>query len=183
MSWMTVEDFNTIEDNQKLKTDSKYNGRIFFEKNEYVPGYQLFEDSDKEQPCFQNSVSSMQELTSLSQTYFRKDNVDKIQQQIINEVRIKSNNEYNIGRQSDLQLQIIMRSIYLSYSKNLNTNINEQIRVLNNMVVDECLKKILPEIKQYLHYRKDITQGRQFMALPINQSNAGEKTLNHPYLK
>ena len=183
MSWMTQEDWKKGVENQTLETDANYNGRVFFEKNEYVPGYQLFEGSNKQQQCFQNSVSSIQELTTLSQTYFGKDNVDKIQQQIIDEVRIKSNNEYNIGRQSDLQLQIIMRSVYLSYSKNLNTNINEQIRVLNNMVIDECLKKILPEIRQYLHYRKDITQGRQFMPHPINQSSSGEKTLNHPYLK
>ena len=183
MSWMKQEDWQKSINNQTLDTDANYNGRIFFEKNEYIPGYQLYEGSNQPQHCFENSISSMQELSTLSQSYFSKENVDKIQQQIINEIRIKSNNEYNIGRQSDLQLQIIMRSIYLSYSKNLNSNIEQQIITLNNMVVDECLKKILPEIKQYLHYRKDITQGRQFMPPPINQSSSGEKTLNHPYLK
>ena len=75
MSWMSVEDFNTVENNKELKTDTKYNGRIFFEKNEYIPGYQLYEGSNQPQQCFQNSVSSMQELTTLSQIFIFLDQV------------------------------------------------------------------------------------------------------------
>ena len=165
-----------------LINDSKYNGRVFFEQNEFTPDYELYEGSSKSQNCFQDSVSTIQEITPLSQAYFGKKNIDKIQQQIIDEVRIRSANEYNIGRQSDLQLQIIMRSIYLSYSKNNNNNIQNQIDDLNSMVVEDCIKKILPEIKQYLHYRKDISQHRDIISHPVNISSAGEKTLPHAYL-
>ena len=64
---------------------------------------------------------------------------------------------YEIGRQDDLQVQIIQRSIYLSYSKNQYNNIDNQIDILNNKVIDEAVKKIIPEIKQYLQYIKDIS--------------------------
>ena len=176
------EDFQDAQKNQQLNSDEQYNGRIFFKENEFTPGYELYEGSNQQQHCFQDSVSTIQETTPLSQAYFNKLNIDKIQKQLVDEVRIRSKNEYNIGRQSDLQLQIIMRSIYLSYSKNNNNNIQSQIDDLNAMVVEDCINKIMPEIKQYLHYRKDITQPRHFMNHSINVSSSGEKTLQHAYL-
>jgi hypothetical protein len=180
-SWnMDNEDFKDTQDNQQLNTDSKYNGRVFFKENEHIPGYELFEGSKGQQSCIQDSVSTIQEMTPLSQAYFSKNNLDKIQQQLINEVRIKSNNEYNIGRQSDLQLQIIMRSMFLSYGKNNNNNIRAQIDELNAMVVEDCINKIIPEIKQYLYYRKDITQPRQIRDNSVNVSSKGEKQLGNP---
>ena len=179
-SWnMNSDDFQNSSNNNLLTTDSKYNGRVFFEDNEATPGYELYEGSKKEQHCFQDSVSTIQELTPLSQQYFNKENVDKIQQQIIAKIRVLSNNEFNIGRQSDLQLQIIMRSIFLSYGRNINTDINTQINELNNMVVDECIKTILPNIKQYLYYRDDISKPRHIMEHSVNVSS--NNTLGNPY--
>jgi hypothetical protein len=179
-SWdMNSEDFQNANNNQQLTTDAKYNGRVFFDENEFTPGYELYEGSKGEQNCFQDSVSTIQELTPLSQQYFNKENVDKIQQKIIDEIRMKSNNEFNIGRQSDLQLQIIMRSIFLSYGKNMNTNINIQINELNKLVVDECIKTILPNIKQYLHYRDDISKPRNIMDHSVNVSSSGNKQLGN----
>jgi len=176
-SWnMNEEDFQDSKENQKMNKDSKYNGRIFFKENEFTPGYELYEGSNEPQNCFQDSVSTIQEMTPLSQAYFSKKNIDKLQQQIITEVRIK-NNDYNIGRQSDLQLQIIMRSLFLSYSKNNNNNIQKQIDDLNSMVVEDCVNKIIPEIKQYLHYRKEITQPIQIRENSVNDSSKGNKQL------
>ena len=47
--------------NQNLNSDAKYNGRVFFEENEYIPGYQLFDGSNQPQQCFQNSISNIQD--------------------------------------------------------------------------------------------------------------------------
>jgi hypothetical protein len=188
-SWnMNGEDFQDARQNQTMNNDAKYNGRIFFKENfkeenfkenEFTPGYELYEGSNQPQKCFQDSVSTIQEMTPLSQAYFNKQNIDKIQQQIINQVRIRSNNKYNIGRQSDLQLQIIMRSMYLSYSKNNNNNIQKQIDDLNSMVIDDCIKKIIPEIKQYLHYRNDISTPRYIPPHSVNPSD-NNKQLGNP---
>lgn len=178
-SWnMNEEDFQNAQQNQFMTNDAKYNGRIFFKENEFTPGYELYEGSNQPQQCFQDSVSTIQEITPLSQAYFSKKNIDKIQQMIIDRVRMV-NNDYNIGRQSDLQLQIIMRSYFLSYSKNNNNNIQNQIDELNEMVVEECVRKIVPEIKQYLHYRNDISKPRHILPHSINPSN-NDKQLGNP---
>ena len=165
-----------------IKDDSKYNGRLFLNETDNYPQYDLYSKEENEKNCYKNSISTLQELNPLSQQYFSQNNVDFIQNLIINRVRIISNNEYNIGKQSDLQLQIIMRSIYLSYSKNLMNNINKQINVLNNKVVEECIKVIIPNIKQYIGYRKDISTPRHIMTLPASVSSKGDKSLKHAYL-
>ena len=58
----------------------------------------------------------------------------------------ESKGEFKIGRQSDLQLQIIMRSIFLSYGRNINTDINTQINELNTIL--EETKNELSTLKQ-----------------------------------
>lgn len=180
MSWMPLENFDK-NPNEGLNTDAKYNGRVFFEKDEYIPGYQLYEGSNQPQQCIQNSISNIQETSNLSNAFFSKENVDRIQNSIIERVRIESNNEFNIGRQSDLQLQIIMRSVYLSNAKNLNNNIQYQVGTLNNYVVDECVKDIIPNIKQYLGYRKDISTPRHIMAHSQPASGGKLQIPGNPY--
>lgn len=162
-----------------MDNDSKYNGRLFIPENTNYDQFDLFSGSNDTQDCFQDSISTMQELNPLSLKYFGKNNVNKIQNLIILEVKTSG---YTIGRQSEIQLQIIMRSIYLSNSKNLMTNIDYQINELNKMVVDEAVKVIIPNIKQYLGYRKDISSPRQMMAHPTSVSSKGEKSLSHAYL-
>ena len=66
----------------------------------------------------------------------------------------KSNGEYTIGRQSDVELKIIMRSIYLQNSKNLATDVAGQIRELNRLVANEAVPSIIVNIEQYLGYKQ-----------------------------
>lgn len=162
-----------------MDNDSKYNGRLFIPENTNYDQFDLFTGSNDTQPCFQDSISTMQELNPLSLKYFGKNNINKIQNLIILEVKTS---DYTIGRQSEIQLQIIMRSIYLSNSKNIMTNIDYQINELNKMVVDYSVEVILSNIKKYLGYRKDISSPRQIMTHPTSVSSKGEKSLSHAYL-
>jgi len=148
-----------------------YNGRIMLEKNESAPAYDLFTGSNKRQTNFQNSVSSIQEDSLLSCNFFSNKNVDLIQNKIIGEIAKRG---HNVGRQSDLQLQIIMRSIYLSNSKNVYSI--EHLNQLNQLVVNEAIRIILPEILQFLGYRKDISTPRHIISHPVNLSIKGNKT-------
>lgn len=153
-----------------------YNAKIYFAENEVAPPYELYSGSNGQQQCFQDSLSSVIELTSLAQSYFSKTNVNIVQNAIIERVFVESKGQFRIGRQSDLQLQIIMRSIYLSYGKNLPTNIKGQVDELNKYVVDEAMNTVMPNIRQYLTYREEIRTPRKFFDLPINPSSKGEKT-------
>ena len=113
----------------------EFNGRLFLDPNQKVEKYDLYKDSSKEQQNVQNSLNYNQEETPLSVIYFSKNNLDRIQQEIKLRVYqitkedndplyIKSNNNNGIviSRQDDLQLQIIMRSMYLQYAKNMNSD-------------------------------------------------------------
>ena len=118
--------------------------------NESIPPFKLFQETPGQKVCFQKSLVGIQEGNNLSNTFFSNQNLNNLQNKIIESVLVKSNGEYKIGRQSDTQLQIIMRSTYLSYSKNLSGYLEEQLTQLNDMVVKECVDRIIPEIKQYL---------------------------------
>lgn len=153
-----------------------YNAKIYINENENPPNYDLYQGSNSPQSSFDNSLSSIVEKNNLSDAYFSKNNVDVIQELIRVRILEESNGQYNIGRQSDLQLQIIMRSIYLSYGRNRPDDIKGQVDELNRLVVKEAIQVILPNIRQYLGYRQDISTPRHIMSHPVNPSNAGLKT-------
>jgi hypothetical protein len=113
----------------------------------------------------------------LNNAFFSKENITIIQNCIRHSVWLKSNKKFVIAPQSETEIEIIMRSIYLQYSKNLPNNIKEQIEDLNNLVVEQCVPNIMSNIKQYLNYKQDLITGPQFMEHPKNVSSAGSKTL------
>ena len=49
-----------------------------------------------------------------------------------------------------------MRSIYLQNSVNSDSNIQLQIKNLNNLVLDYCIPNILINVTQYIGYLKNI---------------------------
>jgi hypothetical protein len=114
--------------------------------------------------------------TPLSKIFFSKDNINLLQNTIIQKIR-NSNNNYLIDRQSDEEMIIIMRSIFLTNSKNNDTNIKLQIKELNNLVLEFCIPNIITNIKQHLQYLEDIDKPIIPIEPPKNVSSAGEKTL------
>ena len=93
------------------------------------------------------------------------------------QVYIQTNKKHIIGRQSDLQLKIIMRSMYLQYGKNLQNDIKTQVQQLNTMVVKYSVPKIISGVKQYLAYKRDVSTLPVPMDRPKNLSSAGSKVL------
>ena len=149
-------------------------GRVTFD-NEKPQTYELYEGEMKTH-SFQNSLQSIQDTNILSKAFFSKRNIECIQGQIHKSVLQKTN--YRIGRQSDLQLQIIMRSIYLQYSKNMTCDYAGQLRELNKKVSDYSVDRVVIEISQFLEYRKEVSNMPDPISLPKNLSNAGEKSLS-----
>lgn len=184
-------DFFTNVNSGPINTNNNFNGRIFLNNNETVNEYDLYKDSSKEAHNFKNTLGYNQESTPLSVAYFSKNNVDAIQQEIKLRVYqitkedndplyIKSNNNNGIviSRQDDLQLQIIMRSMYLQYAKNMNSDITEQINELNELVIKECIPSIITNIKQHLLYVSDIQRYPMPMDHSVNSSSKGDKTFS-----
>ena len=103
--------------------------------------------------------------------------MDEIQAGIKYNVYIKTDKKHIIDKQSEVELEIIMRSIYLQHSPNLPNNIKEQIRYLNQLVIDWCVETIITEIYQYYGYLKEVEFMPVPIDLPLNLSSKCSRTL------
>jgi len=156
-----------------------YNGRLFIPPDQMgAQKYNLFQNQSGVQNLNTSVVSSNLEATDVSKMYFTTENQEAIQQAIIAEVYRRSNGQYKISRQNDNELQIIMTSMYYQYGKNMSHGVAEQVNELNNLVVEECVRIIIPNVQQHLGYIKDITNGIPIMPRPQNVSNAGRNTFS-----
>ena len=93
----------------------------------------------------------------------------------------KLSNGTKISKQSQDELLIVMRSIFLQYSKNLDYNLQKQINELNKHVLKYCINNVYTNLQQYNHYINDITKEQQILDKPEFVDIKGEKTLmpNH----
>jgi hypothetical protein len=167
--------FSSFSSNFSDKLEDYKNGRVILYSGENYSPYETYSGSKEPQKCFNDSIKHTHVATSLSESYFSKENVDYVQDEIIK--RVYKQTGHVISRQSDMNLQIIMRSIYLQYGKNLPCQIKEQVLELDEEVIKEALKIIIPNIEQTIGYRKDISELPRTMNRPINVSSAGTKTL------
>ena len=70
-----------------------------------------------------------------------------------------------------------MRSIYLQHSLNLNCNIKEQIKKLNDLVIGWAGPRVLNEVEQYIGYINNVENMPVPMDRPKNLSIKGSKSL------
>ena len=150
-----------------------FNGRIFIAPDEVVRPYELFKTSTQPQQTDTSIISNIVVPNALSRTYFSNDNIERLQLMIIDAVYKTC--QKKISRQSYQELQIIMKSMYLQYGRNLPYDIEGQVATLNKHVVDECVRIIVPNVLQYNKYMDDITSPIPVMPLSQNVSNKGYK--------
>jgi len=143
--------------------------------NESVKPYELYKNSNSQQNTSVDIISNIVVPNALSRTFFSNDNMERIQLQIVNEVYKKSQKQ--ISKQSYQELQIIMKSIYLQYSRNLPNNIEEQVLTLNKYVVDYSVPTIISNVLEYNKYLQDITSPIPVMPRSVNASSKGDRSL------
>jgi len=148
------------------------------ESSEIIKPYELYKNSNSKQNTSVDIISNIVVPNALSRTFFSNDNVERIQNEIVNNVYNQS--KKLISRQSYQELQIIMKSIYLQYSRNLSNNIEEQVYTLNKYVIDECVSIIIPNVIQYNKYITEITGPLPINPRSMNVSNKGDKSLPGP---
>ena len=124
------------------------------------------EDFTNKNKQHDNSLSGIHEKNDLNGAFFAQKNVELLQQLIQAKVLQKSSGKFQIGKQSEKELVIIMRSIYLQHGKNLPDNIQQQVDELNVKVVDECVRIILINIQSYIGYVKDVNAPPSVMVMP-----------------
>jgi hypothetical protein len=113
----------------------------------------------------------------LSELFFSAQNIEAVQQGIRYLVYTQSCNKYVIDRQSEENLRIVMRSIYLQNAKHQSVNVVEQVRELNAIVLRWCVPKIVNEIDSYLQYRNEISKNPTPIERSQNDNVFGTKVL------
>ena len=129
------------------------------------------------------AIEGISERNLLSNIYFSKKNKDLIQLKIIN--TIKKDYNYKISKQSDAELLIIMRCIYMDNSTNYyktKEDLKNEIKRLNKLIIDYCVKNIVNNIKEYELYLEKIDNPYDTIQInpidrSINTNSKGEKTL------
>lgn len=111
----------------------------------------------------------------LNQTFFSTANFQILQNKIRYEVYKQTHTV--IDEQSSDDLFMIMRAIYLTYGRNLPTNIAGQVEELNKLVADWCVPKIAAELGMYVQYLHDIDKMPVPLSHPVSQSSAGTRSL------
>ena len=111
------------------------NGRVIT-TNEPLKDLGMIENNTTQKNFQLEALYGIQEQTQLNQLYFSKANMEIIQNKIRYEVYLKTDKKHIIDNQSPVELEIIMRSIYLQHSPNLPTQIKEQIKYLNELVTN-----------------------------------------------
>jgi hypothetical protein len=129
---------------------------------------------------YQNVLVGTFERSQLSEKYFSKNNIDLIQNSIRKGVYDKSKQRILIDKQPEDQIVLVMRSMYLQYSKNLDINISKQIEELNNHVLNYCITSVYNEAVAYLKYKEDASSMHKPMQHPI-YSNKTNKTLEQKF--
>jgi hypothetical protein len=161
-----------------IKGASKNNGILPMSDKEskgFLPAMTLFAP---EPPMVASTFSERNNIhmseTEVSKVFFSDSNLTKVQNFIQAQVRFISGDV--ISRQSDIDVKLVMRSHYLTYSQNMNDNIEGQVEELNKMAVDFCVSRILVEINAYKKYREDILRFPPPIELPIHTNIYGSRT-------
>ena len=146
-------------------TDCFNNDRSAFNLfTEKYKDYKMYQENPCTNTTGNDIVKPILEKNPVSQTFFSKQNLDHLQYLLIKLVKEKSNGKFCIGRQSDNELFIIMRSLYLQYGKNLPYDIPGQIAELNKQVLLDAVPRVLVKAEQHLGYMRD--QGSTVRPMP-----------------
>ena len=168
---------NTNNVSERISRDQRFEhaqrGMVQFDQSKPPISYHLY----KHDGNVGNTLKHQQEEIPLSKFYFSKDNVERLQNMIRYNVWLRSGKQHIIGRQSDTQLEIIMRSIYLQFSKNLDCYLKEQINELNDLVLEYAVANVLGEINMYQSYRDRISQLPVPLEHAVNLSIKGDRIL------
>ena len=124
----------------------------------------------------QDLVGHLHKATPLNEVFFSPANIEKLQKDISEQVRMMSGGKYSIGPQDEQQLKLIMRSYYLMYGQNNASNVAGELEDLNSRVVGYASGKIYSEVDFHEFYLKELQQFRDPIANPSNVSSFGTKT-------
>ncbi len=134
-------------------------------------------DNNKKDNFKYEALQHVQTPSNLSMLFFSAANIDRIQNELRYQVWMQSGKKYVVDKQSPIEMEIIMRAIYLQFSLNQDKDFDQQINYLNKLVLSYCVPNVLTEVEQYLGYLDNVQKLPNPLPLPENLSSAGTRTL------
>ena len=111
--------------------------------------------------------------TPLNTLFFSEFNMNLLQRGI--RQSFKDQTGVSIDYQNPSDLYSIMRVVFINNSGDHNTNVNEQVKYMNSVVIKTAISQIQTGVSQYMGYIRDIDTLAVPMNPPVNTSTAGKK--------
>jgi hypothetical protein len=116
--------------------------------------------------------------TPLSELFFSRDNINRLQQMIKSEVFKRSNGKYLMKtNQNESDLIIVMRAVYISDALNAPYRIVHQVKKLNHLVIERIVDEMITNIKTNEEYLNQLDKPINPIPLPVCSASAGRRTL------
>jgi hypothetical protein len=111
--------------------------------------------------------------TPLNNLFFSEFNTNLVQRAI--RQNFKNKTGISIDYQNINDLFSIMRTVFINNSGDPESNIEAQVRMMNEKVIDIAYDQIQSGVSQYINYNKDMDSIKIPFAQPINTSTTGMK--------
>ena len=112
-------------------------------------------------------------FTPLGNAFFSEFNKENIHSLILD--NIKAQTGYQLDRQSDGDVQSLMRVVYTDLVVDPNTDVRAQVSRMNYEVVKRATSTISTGMLQQLVYMRDISENPVPLEIPVSTSTYGNK--------
>ena len=159
---------------------ARHNDKLFEQRYGDFP---MYDEPRRNNNVFSNPVNDNYrdifrdiERTPISDMLFSKINIDHIKYLISMLIKHKYGYQITAESQSDDQILIIARSIYLQHCKHLPENVAQQVAELNMKILTWVVPRVASNIQGDLTYQRDHGSQPLPMAHPVNVSSAGTRS-------
>lgn len=153
--------------------ESRSNHNLFSER--YTDFTNIVNQNDASHTAAEILTSNI-ERNDVSNLFFSERNINHIKMFLYKLLRDKNGYYISVENQSNNDLIVTMRGVYLMHGKNLPTNTDKQVIELNYIVISDIYPRMVSNIKHYLSYVRENGSQPLPHAHPQNLSNAGTKT-------
>lgn len=164
----------------KLKFQiQKQNGRVINITENPDKRFNMFKDEDQNLESYScRLIYGIVEAGPLSKMFFSEKNIQRVQNLLRYRVWKQTQGKFTIDEQSETELVIIMRAIFLQNARNDPTEtIVHQVNILNEIVCNYSVANIISKAKQYIGYIQDVESNPVPIEHPRNVSSAGTRLL------
>lgn len=174
----TLNDFYT---QSSIANAPKHTGRLALnagDEKSTLPPYTLTAQEPYVVPSrLAERINYRLEETPVNLMFFSEANISNLQGMIKNTVyEMSREKRYVIDNQNEADLKTVMRSYYLQYGMNDPNRVAEELKELNDRVVNWCSNNIMSEINAYVRYRKDIMDFPPPIENPVDTHIYGTRT-------